>query len=94
MNKIILVKSNAPTIWEALGLTEDRKNAVLTKVNNIIKSELVEKPADVIMSVWNSFEEPAETAFALYILQGTENEVLIHELFRLPEPVSATDLVD
>ena len=81
----------AETISEALGITEERRVSVTKQVGKICKDEIEEDSeegaAGIIAKVYNAFDDDAEKAFALYILEHAENEVMIHSLFQLPESV-------
>lgn len=78
------------TVPEGLGISPERLTAVTKRTQQIIKNNISDNKhkSDIICDVWNEFENPVECAFALYILTHNEEEIMVHELFRLPQEVA------
>lgn len=97
-DQISLINPGAPSIAEALGITPERRTEIQKRIDEICKADLETeeegKPAGamnaakITVAVWNEFEEKAECAYAMLILDNEENRVGIHSLFALPESVT------
>lgn len=78
------------TISDSLSILPERRAEMQKKITQICKEEMGKEDGthdNVIKAVWDEFENPNECAYALYILNHTEEDVYIHELFKLPENV-------
>jgi hypothetical protein len=87
--QLSVANPSASTVSEQIGLSEEQKTAVIKKTQNIVKTAISEgrTKGEILAEVWNSFDEPTECAFSLFILSATETEVYVHEMFALPEAV-------
>jgi len=91
--KLFLIAGTA-TISAALGISDERKHEIISKVKDIIKVEDEKAEGDranALVNVWNEFEgNPAECAFAMYALEPLEEGAQLHKLFSgaLPEAVA------
>lgn len=93
--QISVVNPKQGTISGELGLTEEQRLDVTKRTDAIVKKNMEDDNAtrtDGIVEVYNEFENPAECAFALYILSHEENGIAIHSLFQLPEAVADEQL--
>lgn len=91
-DQINIVNESADTLAEQLGLSIDRRKEIQKTVDGFISEEMEKdngSPANVIVRVWNEFENPYECAYCLYILHHEENRVQINSLFGLPQSVEA-----
>ncbi len=90
-DQLKVIPNESTSIPQWLGIPDDRFKEVIKRVQSIVKEEITKgdgNNAKVIVAIYNEFENPAECAFALYALQHEEEEVLVHETFRLPENVA------
>lgn len=86
-NRLAIADPTGKSINKSLGISDERRDEIVEKVQNIIK-EVDGRHSEVIVAVWNEFEQPAECAIAMYALSHEESEVVVHQLFRLPQNVS------
>jgi hypothetical protein len=88
----LVITPKQDTISGSLGISPERRIKMQKTIEKICKEEM-EKPkgnnSTVIKRVWDEFENPQECAFAMYILTHAEEEVSVHQLFKLPESVEA-----
>jgi hypothetical protein len=76
-------------LFGAFGIPAERKEQIIKRTQEVVKNAISggKDKADTLADVWNEFESPEETACAVFILSSAEEEVMVHELFRLPEAV-------
>lgn len=87
---VINPKVEDGTIPSGLGISPERRVAMQKTITGICKEEQESDEGNhltTIKRVWDSFEDPQELAFAMYILNHEEDGVAIHSLFSLPENV-------
>lgn len=81
-DQLVLGNRESESIFEALGITEERGKQICKEVEDICKGAPDEgKNSDIIKQVWDKYENPNECALALYILRHDQEEVSVQECF-------------
>lgn len=92
--KLVVVNQNGENIAARIGISEDRRLEIQKEVRQLCKDGEGEgkedNHAEVIVNIWNTYEDEKECAYALYIVNHTTEAVEMNPLFVVPETVASS----
>lgn len=88
--QLVIKNPEVETVYGTLGISKERMTQIETEVDTIIKKELENDgdAATTIVAVYNAFENRAEVAMALFILNREEDKVILSSMIT-PDAIEA-----
>lgn len=91
-DQLKLVNPEADSVSGELGITDDRRDAIVKRTDEIVKKEMEDangNKANALVNIYNEFENPVECAFALFIMSHEGEKLAVSALFGgMPEVVA------
>lgn len=85
---------DSESLPESFGLTGERATQVQEKTESVIKdltSDDMPPHSKIVEAVLDTFDDPQECVYALYILRAEESEVAVSSLFGYPSAAESGD---